>query len=183
MGQCATIYRIDKNEIPKFSNSLEDLNILELAKSYEIFSKSFDGLIFVLSKNLDQANKELIEQIFYPKKYFGDLPDYSKIDFENLSDNLPEELLREPNIILYNAPAVVSEIYELLDGISIENFIANFDHNELNRHDIYPSGIWNNKTEENTAFNIQHMAIEFEKLKSFYKQASESYDYVLSYVG
>lgn len=111
--------------------------------------------------------------------FVGEEIDFSKIDFENLPDDI--DLERQP--IYYNEPTKVLEICNLLDTISLERFQNNFDHTELNRHDIYPGEIWNDQTDENIAFNVRHMTIEFQNLKAIFKTAKENEEYLLSYVG
>lgn len=179
MGQSATLYRIDKNGFSKIIDNPKDFSLLKITKGYEIFEKSFEGLQFVLSKGLDNANKELIEQIFYPKTYIGEEIDFSKINFENL----PDDFSFEQQTVYYNELYIVSAIYDLLNTISLDKFQNNFDHTELNRHDIYPRDIWNDETVENIAFNVRHLTIEFQKLKSLVKSAKENDEYLLSYVG
>ena len=179
MGQSATLYRIDKSDFSKIIDNPNDFGLFKITKGYEIFGKSFDGLRFVLSKGLDKESKELIELIFDPKTFIGEEIDFSKIDFENLPDDI--DLERQP--IYYNEPTKVAEIYKLLETISLDKFQNNFDHTELNSHDIYPGDIWNDQTEENIAFNERHMTIEFENLKSIFKTAKENDEYLLSYVG
>ena len=179
MGQSATLYRIDKADFSKIIDNPNNFGLFEITKGYEIFEKSFDGLQFVLAKGLNAESKNLIELIFRPTTFIGEEIDLSKIDFENLPDDI--DLEKQP--IYYNEPAKVSEIYELLDTILLDKFQKNFDHIELNSHQIYPMGIWNDKTEENIAFNVRHMTIEFQNLKSIFKTAKENEEYLLSYVG
>ena len=179
MGQSATLYRIDKNDISKIVDNPNDFGLSKITKGYETFEKSFDGLRFVLAKGLDPVKRELIELIFYPKTYFGEQIDFSTIDFENL----PEDFDFEKQPVSYNDPKKVSEISSLLDNISLDEFRNNFDHNELNSEDIYPGDIWNDETAENIAFNLRHMSVEFQRLKSFFKTAGDNDDYLLSYIG
>jgi hypothetical protein len=179
MGQSATLYRIDKSDFSKIIDNPNDFGLFKITKGYEIFEKSFDGLQFVIAKGLDNKGKELAELIFYPKTFIGEEIDFSKIDFENLPADF--DLERQP--IYYNDPSKVSEICNLLETVSIDKFQNNFDHNELNRADIYPGGIWNDKTDDNIAFNVRDMTIEFQSLKSIFKTAKENNEYLLSYVG
>ena len=74
---------------------------------------------------------------------------------------MPDDIDLEKQPIYYNEPTKVSEIYYLLDSISLDKFQKDFDHIELNKYEIYPQGIWNDQTEENIAFNTRHMIIEF----------------------
>jgi len=179
MGQSATLYRIDKSDFAKIIDSPNNFGLFKITKGYEIFEKSFDGLQFVLAKGLDKEKKELVELIFYPQTFIGEQIDFSKMDFETLPDDF--DLERQP--IYYNDPIKVSEISDLLDTISLDKFHKNFDHNELNRADVYPGGIWNDKTDDNIAFNVRDMTLEFQRLKSIFKTAKENNEYLLSYVG
>ena len=63
MGQSALLYRIDKIDFPKIIENPDDFGLFKITKGYEIFVKSFEGLQFVLSKGLDNTNKNLIELI------------------------------------------------------------------------------------------------------------------------
>src|SRR5690606_5752177 len=179
MGQTATLYRIDKNDFSKIVDNPNDFGLFQISKGYEIFEKSFDGLQYVLSLGLDNPNKELIEQIFYPKTFLGEQIDFSKLDFENLPDDFDFE--QQP--VYYNDPNRVSEICNLLETISVEKFQKDFDYNELNRLDIYPGKIWNDETADNIAFNVRHMTLEFQNLKSIFKVAKENDQFLLSYIG
>ena len=179
MGQSATLYRIDKFDFAKIIDNPDDFGLFKITKGYEIFDKTFDGLQFVLSKGLDKGNKDLIELIFNPATFIGEEIDFSKIDFENLPDDI--DLEKQP--IYYNEPTKVAEIYQLLDTISLDKFQKNFDHTELNRNGIYPYGIWNDQTEENIAFNVRDMTTEFQNLKALFRTANGNDEYLLSYVG
>ena len=179
MGQSATLYRISNADFPKIVESPDNFELFKIARGFEVFEKSFEGLQFVIAKGLDKESKELVELIFYPMTSVGDQVDFSSIDFENLPDDFDFE--RQP--IYYNEPRRVSEISDLLDTISLDDFQNNFDHNELNREDIYPSGIWNDKTDDDTAFNVKDMTSEFQRLTIIFKIAKENNEYLLSYVG
>jgi hypothetical protein len=179
MGQSATLYRIAKNDFSKVQDNPEDFGLFKIKKSHETFEKTHEGLRFVLSKGRDENASELIEQIFYPKAFVGEQIDYSTVDFDNLPDNV--DLLKEP--VYYNEPTVVNAISSLLDIITVDYFLKSFDPDELNEQDIYPSGVWNTKTEPEHTFNVRDMTNEFVRLKEFYKSAKEHGDYILSYVG
>jgi hypothetical protein len=179
MGQSATLYRIDNSDFLKIVDNPNDFEFFKITKGFEIFDKSFDGLQFVLAKGLDHESKRLIELIFSPTTFIGEEIDFSKIDF----DNLPDDIDLEKQPIYYNDPNKVSEICNLLDTISVDAFQNNFDHNELNREGIYPSDIWNDETAYNIAFNVRHMTIEFQNLKAIFKTAKENSEYLLSFVG
>ena len=179
MGQSATLYSIDKKDFSKIIDNPKDFGLFQIKKDYEIFDKSFDGLQFVLSKGLDNVNKELIEHIFYPRTFIGEQLDFTKIDL----DNLPDDFSFEEHTVSYNEPSMVLKICNLLGTISLATFQGNFDHRELNNQEVYPTDIWNDETEENIAFNVRHMSVQFENLKAIFKTAKENCDYLLSYVG
>eukprot|EP01035_Chromulina_nebulosa_P059991 gene59991-82069_t len=86
MGQSASLYRIDKNDFAKIVENHNDFELFTITKGYEVFEKTFEGLQFVLSKIVDQANVELVQQIFYPKTFVGEQIDYAELDFEKLPE-------------------------------------------------------------------------------------------------
>lgn len=179
MGLSASLYRIDQKDFSKIIDNPKDFGLFKLEKGCEIFVKSFDGLQFVLLKMVEDMHKDLVEQIFFPNKFIGEQIDYSKLDFENL----PDDFDFDEQSISYNDPNTVTQIHNLLETFSIQKFQENFDYEELNNHDIYPGDIWNNSKDDNIAFNVGHMTIEFLNLKSIYKEANDHNDYILSYVG
>lgn len=179
MSQSATLYRIASNDFSKVKDKPDDFGLFKINKSYETFEKTHEGLRFVLSKVQGEQATELVEQIFYPKTFIGEQIDYSKLDFDNLPDDI--DLLKEP--VYYNEPAVVNEISLLLENLTVDLFQKCFDPDELNEQGIYPSGIWNTRTEPDHAFNVGNMTKEFLRLKEFYQSAKEDGDYILSYVG
>lgn len=179
MGQCATLYRIDKSDFSKIMDNPNDFEPYELAKGYQVFEKSFVALQFILSKGLNNIDQALIEQIFNPKTFIGDQVDFSKIDFGNLT----EDIDLDQQAIYYSDPDKIFEIHQLLTKITLAEFQQKFDHHELNELGIYPNNIWNDKTEEDTAFNFRHMKMEFQNLKSIFELAHINGEYLLSYVG
>ncbi|MES2734142.1 MAG: DUF1877 family protein [Bacteroidota bacterium] len=179
MGQSATLYRISTQDFSKVIDNPDDFALFKIKKSYETFEKTHEGLRFVLSKGQEENAAELVGQVFYPKAFVGEKIDYSKLEFDNLPDDI--DLLKEP--IYYNEPTVVSAISTLLDNITIDHFQKSFDSDELNEEGIYPYRVWNTRTEPDYAFNVNDMKKEFLRLKEFYKLASEDRDYILSYVG
>ena len=179
MGQSATLYRIASSDFSKVKDNPDNFGLFEINKQFETFEKTHEGFRFVLSKGHNKNNVEVVEKIFYPKTFVGEQIDYSALDFDNLPNDI--DLLKEP--VYYNEPNVVNAISSLLDNISIDQFQKNFDPDELNEQEIYPSGVWNKRTEPNYAFNVGDMTKEFIRLKEFYKSAYDAGDYVLSYVG
>lgn len=179
MGQSATLYRIAKTDFSKVEGNPDDFGLFKINKSYETFEKTHEGLRCVLSKGQEANAAQLVEQIFYPKSFVGERIDYSKLDFDNLPENI--DLLKEP--VYFNEPSLVESISTLLGTISVEQFQKNFDPDELNKQGVYPANVWNSRTELEYAFNVRDMTNEFLRLKGFYKLAKEGEDYILSYVG
>lgn len=179
MGQSATLYRIDRKDFSKILDNPIGFELFTITKGYEIFEKSFEGLQFVLSKGLDDIDKLLVEQIFYPKTFVGEQIDFSTVDFENFSDDIDIEQQE----LRYNDPEKVLEIHQLISTITLATFRENFDANELNKEDIYPGDIWNDRDENDMAFNVGHLTLEFQNLKSIFEKASDNGEYLLSYVG
>ncbi|AEW03051.1 hypothetical protein A4D02_03385 [Niastella koreensis] len=177
MGQTATLYRIDKNDFPKIQEHPE--NISSFASKGDVsFQKTFEGFRFVLSKGQNKSNTELVQQIFYPIPHIGEEIDFDKLDM----DNLPEDFNFESNAIYYNNPDKVTEIAAFLDSISIDKLEELFNADELNKEGIYPE-LWNTETQEDIAFNINHMKQEFAEMKAFFSKAQEEGDYVLNFIG
>ena len=179
MGQSATLYSISKYDFSKVQVNPDDFEVFKIRKSYETFEKTYEGLQFVLLKGRDENASELIQQIFYPKAFVGEPFDYPSADFDNLPDDV--YLLKEP--FYYNEPSIVNAISSLLDNITVDHFQKNFDPDELNVKNIYPSGVWNKKTDPEYAFTVRDMTKEFVRLKEFSKSANEQGEYILSYVG
>ena len=178
MGQSATLYRIDIKDFPKILEDPENFNVSDLNKGYVTFEKTFDGFCFVLSKGQNKTIAELVQQIFYPLTYAGEEIDFNELDMENI----PENFNFESTAVYYNDPDKVMEIATFLDTISITDFKELFNADELNEQGVYPN-FWNAETQENVAFNVDHMAKEFLEMKEFFSKAKEEGDYVLSFVG
>lgn len=179
MGQSATLYRIDKNDFHKVEENPKNFGLFKIKKESVTFEKTFEGLIFLLSKNRDSGIASSIRQIFYPTTYVGQKVDFSNLDF----DNLPDDFDFESEAVAYIEPGKVSEIATFLNNISEKEFQELFSADELNKNDIYPGDVWNNETSEDIAFNAYSMTEEFINLKNIFANANREEDYILSYVG
>lgn len=175
MGQSATLYRISKDDFPKIIENYHDFGLQKIKKGYATFDKTYEGLQFILTKKRHRETVELMEQIFFPRMFVGEQIDYENFDFNFLEQG------KEP--IHYHEPKVVKMIASILNEITIEEFKNNFDSDELNKENIYPSDVWNESTEEDYDFNERYMVEEFIKLQTFFNNAMLHDDYILSYVG
>lgn len=176
MGQYATLYRLDKEAFDQFVSDRKNVDISSIAKEYITLQKSHEGLRYVLSKGQSQEREALVSEMFYPSSDAGEEFDFEKELLENPDfdfDDLP---------VPYNDPAKVNSINSLLEVVSDEEFLANFDPEELNREGIYP-GVWNREKGKDIAFNEEKILLEFQNLKSFFNNAKKEGDFVLSYVG
>jgi hypothetical protein len=177
MGQSATLYLVDKSEFSKIGDNPE-YPVADIAREKTTFDKSFEGLLFLITKGSRPEDISLVRQIFYPEAYVGD-----EIDFENIDiDELPDDFDFDKQPLYFNEPNTVSEIADLLAGIEPGNIIALFDHAELNEHDIEPGQVWTDDDREGVSFNAQHMAAELLALKSIYETAREQGAYIVAFV-
>lgn len=171
MSQCATLYRITKEDFEKIVAQQDSLDLLDTKADYATFAGTHEGLKFLLSKF---GNPELVEQIFYPNSFIG-----HEVDYKNMDDEALESLSSR---IYYLAPKVIIEIAALLDQIQVDHFRKHFDPEELNKENIYPWQ-WTNNKENDTAYNEEHITQDFENLKSLFETSILNKNYILSYVG
>src|SRR4030095_16766240 len=174
MGQSATLYRIAKSDFLEIESIVKNAKLFEIAKAFETFDKTFEGIRFILSKKQEEGKKQLVDQIFYPSTFIGE-----EVDFDNFLENFD---LGEEHIN-YNSPDTVSEIAAFLDTISIDEFKKLFDHKEMSQNGIYPEAAWNSEPSQSNAFSERGLAEEFVRLKNIYINARMNNDYVVSFVG
>jgi hypothetical protein len=178
MGLSVTLYRINNDDFSLLVQDPENFSPQNANNGFETFEKTFEGLCFVLSKGRLENEVRLIHQIFYPEAYVGDQLEESTINFENLPDDL-----NFPFTVSYINPILAKEISNFLSLVTIEEFRNNYNHDELNTLDIYPSGVWNILTDPDCGFNVSDLTNELHRLKLFFKSTSEAGDYVLVYNG
>ncbi|SFW17603.1 DUF1877 family protein [Chitinophaga sancti] len=177
MGQSATLFLVDRNEFSKIGDDPE-YPVANIAAEKTTFEKSFEGLLFLITKGSRPEDISIVRQIFYPEAYIGD-----EIDFENIDiDTLPDDFDFDKQPLYFNDPATVSEIADLLSSIEPGNIIALFDHTELNEHDIEPGQVWTDDERDGVTFSAQHMATELLALKAIYEKAKEQGAYIISHV-
>lgn len=177
MGQSATLFLVDRNEFSKIGDD-PDYPVANIASEKTTFEKSFEGLLFLITKGSRPEDISIVRQIFYPEAYIGE-----EIDFENIDiDALPDDFDFDKQPLYFNDPATVSEIADLLASIEPGNIIALFDHTELNEHDIEPGQVWTDDERDGVTFNARHMATELQELKAIYEKAKEQGAYIVSLV-
>ena len=178
MNQSATLYRITKENF-QVIEKMEPRHIkpAELTDGNVTFSGSFMGLEFILTKGLDEDGRELIGEIFNPIHYIGP----TDTNIFNL-DSDEEQLWESENAAGYLSPIKVKKIHALLSNIQESQVAENFDADELNANQIYPS-CWHNNEDADLAFNRRQILEDFVSLQNFFRSATESNYYVLSYLG
>ena len=81
---------------------------------------------------------------------------------------------------LYLDAATIVAIKALFDNITTAAIDSLYNAAVLNEEGIYP-GVWHNDNSPDQGFNKQHLAEDFEKLKTFMGEAAAEGDYVLVY--
>lgn len=177
MSQSATLYRISQGTFIQLENLGNDTSFdMSSANSCVTFEGSFLGLTYVLSKNRNDLDQELINGIFNPAKLLG-AENVESLPFEDQF-----ELYDSEGLIQYQDPLMISSINRLLNGVSETDFGLNYDAKELNDNEVYPY-VWHNDNSADKIFNKRHLLEEFIELKSFLLQAEKEQDYILVFVG
>ena len=128
--------------------------------SLETLEQNAFGIEFILKKMVDTKRHEIIEQIFYPKDYLGEKPDYENIDFDEV---ILDEL--EDKSIGFLAPDLILEMDNLLRSVKENELEKSYNFSELNSNGIYPEN-WHDNESSDQAFNCRHIAEGIEQLKS-----------------
>jgi hypothetical protein len=177
MSQTATLYRISKNIFNQLNQIDKNQRFnLESAKSYYDFQGSFLGLEYILYKNQNNSDTELLSEIFNPKKYLGE---------EKSITSTPEEyfeLLENGLIIPYIDQSTITKLNDFLEKISITEIQSKYDAKELNKNGIYPE-IWQNDNSINMAYNLNHILEDFQELKKIIQESAKENDYIVVYIG
>lgn len=156
MGQMIVLHEVNSIIVQKLREEPLDFSY-KMSESVQEFNKNFDGLIFVLKKVTDQDQHNLLEEIFYPQESLTNLAEieFSPNDMENF------ESWEDP-IFWINSQKVI-EINELLEKVSKRDLLGNYDAEELNQNQIYPS-IWHYDERVNKCFNKRDIEKGFENL-------------------
>jgi|GEM_PF-1499959 len=187
MSQTATFYPIDSTEFIAIKSNPNNLDVFKDRKNYVSFQGTHEGLRFVLAKDLKDDEAKFINEIFYPTDYIGELwqtifPDTDEEEeFANVTDDESfDDFDRQP--IPYHTPEKVKAIASLLNNISNERFLKQFNPEELNQKKIYP-WCWNRNQGINQVYNEKHIFEDYLKLKELFNNSSVTGDYLFCFVG
>jgi hypothetical protein len=176
MGQSAGIYRISAGYFATLreanGNMCFDGN---LAAECAVFVKSQCGLEHVLCKIFPDST-ELIKEIFCPKDEIGPEIKWDDIDAFQIAFD-------QGRIIPYIPPGKVSMIVSLLRSIDERLFVQNYQPDEMNKREIYPSGVWAAGRDEDRVFNELHLLHDVHQLREIFAAAESGGDYLVVYVG
>ena len=176
MGQSSTFYEIKKTDFNKIKEDPSLFAITETV-SLETLEQNAFGIEFILKKMMDSKQHEIIEQIFYPKDYLGEKPDYGNMDFDEV---ILDEL--EDNPIGFLAPDLILEMDNLLRSVTENGLEKSYNSSELNSNGIYPEN-WHDNESSDQAFNRRHIAEGIEQLKSILDRAKQSGNYIFVFSG
>lgn len=176
MGQSSTFYEIKKTDFNKIKNEVSLFKIQE-TESMETLEQNAFGVEFILKKLFNTKHHEIIEQIFNPKEFLGEKPDYEnmnfdEIDFSEITDNS----------ISYLEPDQIVKIDNLLNSISNSEIGEKYNSSELNSNGVYPE-VWHDDESDDQAFNKRHICEGYEQLKSIFNRANENENYIFIFSG
>lgn len=179
MSQSATLYRItqDKFKEVEMANG-KKINPMRLSEEHSTYQSSFMALEFILSKEKDESTAKLISEIFDPVGCIG-CEDMRNVNFENISE---EQLWRMLDHVSFLLPEQVCQINNVLNTITDEQVDRSYNSQELNENGIYPS-CWHDDNSENMGLNKRQVLEDFRELRTFFQRATESKNYILTYVG
>ncbi|MFY8188050.1 MAG: DUF1877 family protein [Flavobacterium sp.] len=176
MGYSVTFYEINKNDFNKIKEDISFFKIQD-SKSIETLEQNTFGIEFILKKIFDSKHYEIIEEIFNPKEFLGEKPDYENTNFDEI------DFYEIPvNSINYLKPNQILGIYNLLNSISDSKIREAYKSSELNSHGIYPE-VWHDDESDDQAFNKKHICEGFEKLKSIFNRANNNGNYIFIFNG
>jgi hypothetical protein len=176
MGQSLTFYEIKKNDFNKIKEDISLFKIRE-SESLETLEQNAFGVEFIFKKLFDSKFHEIIEQIFSPKIFLGEKPDYENINFDEIDFSEITD-----NSISYLEPDQISRIYNLLNSISDSEIREKYKSSELNSNGIYPE-VWHDDESDDQAFNKRHICEGFAKLKSIFNRANNNGNYIFIFNG
>lgn len=177
MSQSATLYRLTKQNFHKIEKlEAKHVNPSEVADGNLTFQGSFMGLEFILSKGITKDYVELISEIFNPIHFIGP----TDTNIFNLDSE--EEFWDTESAAGYLTATKVKKLSALLNTIEESSISDNFDAAELNENQIYP-GCWHDGEGTKFAFSRGQILLDFQSLRNFFRNAAESDNYLLSYVG
>jgi hypothetical protein len=187
MSQSATFYPIDSNDFAAIKRNPKNLDLLSDRDNYVSFQGTHEGLRFVLSKGLSEHESSLVNEIFYPTIFIGEIAETvfpDEADAQEFGDTTDEyeadDFDREP--IHYHAPEKVKQIATFLNNTNGEQLLTLFDPDELNHEGIYP-WCWKSGNNADQAYNERHFLTDYQNLKKLFDGASMNNSYLLCFVG
>ncbi len=119
MGQTAVLSGLTENAFEQLARQPGSFEYWKESVASEGFSKTFEGLRFVLSTGQNEATVELISQLFEPRTYVGEEVDYEHIDWGNLTGN--EDLTG--TAVYYHSPQTVRELNNFLATVTMNHSV------------------------------------------------------------
>lgn len=172
MSQSASYYSITLSE---FVQLKESANIFQYEeKKVVTLHQTHEGLKFILTKIVPSKTNS-INDLFSPESYLGSLPDFEddNADIDALLNNPP---------LYYLTPEKVNEINSVLTTVADTDISKHYSSKELNKKGVYPE-VWNDSSDRDTAFNLNHLIRDFENLKDFFSEAALQNNYVIVSIG
>ncbi|HEX8659794.1 MAG TPA: hypothetical protein VF690_19785 [Hymenobacter sp.] len=118
MSQAATLLCLDEVGFQQVATHPESVEVHQLALATKSFNKTFMGLQFVLAKGQPPEQVDLVGQLFEPPTHLGQELDYDRIDWENLSEDVP----LEGTAVYYHDLATVQALAAFLATVTDEAF-------------------------------------------------------------
>jgi hypothetical protein len=187
MSQSATFYPIDCSNFAVIERNPNNSDLLSDRNNYVSFQGTHEGLRFVLSKALSEHETHLVNEIFYPTVYIGDVaptvfPNAEEAqEFVDMTDEEDNNSFNSAPIP-YHDPEKVKQIAFLLNSITSEQLLKLFDPDELNREGIYP-WCWNSGKDAGQAYIERHLLGDYQNLKKLFDCASVTNSYLLCFMG
>lgn len=203
MGQSATLFRISPESFANLKIEPRSFDLSAWHKEYKTFQQDFDGLLYVLTRNIGPAKALLIKQTFYPNTYLGEggafLPRFMEdelgagavqaetepmeVDMENVDTEEDGDFDNfEGGGVYYLSAERVAAINIALNEVNENVVDKHFDAKRMNKLGIYPYA-WNDDESLTTAFNRTQLKEDLKRLREIFSAASDQSDYILVLIG
>ncbi|MES2648058.1 MAG: DUF1877 family protein [Bacteroidota bacterium] len=181
MSQSASFYSIADKDFKIIQQSEDsELDIAPYVTSYCTLDDSYMALEFTLVTNQTEDAIIILEEIFNPAASFGG-SDFSGIDIDSIDPIAFETMIMNDASVYYLSPETIDSIVVLLDQISTDDILSNYNATALNENDIYP-GKWHNDESAGLLYNGSHLQKSYNELKSFFQIAADKKDYILTFL-
>jgi hypothetical protein len=156
MSQSASFYSIAAKDFNIIQQSEDkELDIAPFVKSYCTLDDSYMALEFTLVINQPEEGIATLEEIFNPAASFGG-SDFSNIDIDSIDPAAFETMIMNDASVYYLSPETINDIVALLDQITEDDILSNYNASALNENDIYP-GKWHNTESNELPYNGTHL--------------------------